>query len=510
VSIVSETASQPAPGLVSLNVVVCASDYMGTKSDTCKPINVVETHNYPYGIEIISDGTVDNGQMLVAFRVPDGSTAPATFLSDDSAASFAQSPSYTIQITSLFPPAAGKHWVGYISTVKPFDKTQPADRQTAFHAVFTLPRAADGSPFTGPFPWRVVVGFRALTSIADAANPVDDCSGVVFCADTPMTANIPTNLEAPVSDFGVLAGAPVTVLQGATATVSTPVHFTDGGGLGTQHLTVSAATDLPSTTATPSAASLDLVADSTTPIGVTVPVPASTPLGTYTVTTTVTGGAPTLVSRSNTAAITVVDRAAPDIRISTPSDGATYVQGAVVKADYACTDQTNASGVALCNGPVAPGAAIDTATLGSQTFRVDGADGAGNTATLARTYTVVAPVVPRLVITLNFNFTARATSTRFTSLVMNSVPTGSTVTVTCRPPGGKPCPLKRFTKQQAKGTVRIRPFSGRTFRVGTVIDVRVTRPGTVGAVKLLTIRRNRAPSVATRCLPPGAKGPSRC
>ena len=36
------------------------------------------------------------------------------------------------------------------------------------------------------------------------------------------------------------------------------------------------------------------------------------------------------------------------------------------------------------------------------------------------------------------------------------------------------------------------------------------RPGTIGAVKTLTVRRRRAPSVGTRCLALGATRPSAC
>ena len=70
------------------------------------------------------------------------------------------------------------------------------------------------------------------SSIADAASPVAcNTPFIVFCADTPVNANIPSNLEAPVSDFGVLPGGAVTVGQGATATVSMPVQLVDGAGV---------------------------------------------------------------------------------------------------------------------------------------------------------------------------------------------------------------------------------------------------------------------------------------
>jgi hypothetical protein len=42
------------------------------------------------------------------------------------------------------------------------------------------------------------------------------------------------------------------------------------------------------------------------------------------------------------------------------------------------------------------------------------------------------------------------------------------------------------------------------------ITITATAPGTIGAVKTLTIRSRRAPAVKTRCLPPGSTRPAAC
>ena len=47
------------------------------------------------------------------------------------------------------------------------------------------------------------------------------------------------------------------------------------------------------------------------------------------------------------------------------------------------------SGIDSCVGPVASGSAIDTSTLGPQSFAVTGTDNAGNTKTVTHYYTVV-------------------------------------------------------------------------------------------------------------------------
>ena len=89
-----------------------------------------------------------------------------------------------------------------------------------------------------------------------------------------------------------------------------------------------------------------------------------------------------------------LDNAAPSATITTPAAGATFTQGATVLAAYACADDALGTGIRSCDGPVAPGAAIDTATPGSRTFTVTATDNAGNTATATGTYTVVAPPPP--------------------------------------------------------------------------------------------------------------------
>ncbi|HEX6583647.1 MAG TPA: hypothetical protein VF056_08570 [Thermoleophilaceae bacterium] len=46
--------------------------------------------------------------------------------------------------------------------------------------------------------------------------------------------------------------------------------------------------------------------------------------------------------------------------------------------------------------------------------------------------------------------------------------------------------------------------------MGAKLTIQVTKAGMIGVVKTLTIRRRKAPSVRTLCLPPGASGPSAC
>jgi Concanavalin A-like lectin/glucanases superfamily len=117
--------------------------------------------------------------------------------------------------------------------------------------------------------------------------------------------------------------------------------------------------------------------------------------------------------------------------------------------------------------------------------------------------TRVLRVVP---VTVSWDHKVRGRSTRFTRLEVKGVPRGSTVRVTC----AKGCSRKSYVKRNARGTVSIRRFARKPLRAGTRIRVVVTHRGMIGAVKTLTVRAGRDPSVTTRCLPPGAKRGSAC
>ena len=75
----------------------------------------------------------------------------------------------------------------------------------------------------------------------------------------------------------------------------------------------------------------------------------------------------------------------PAITITSPT-ATVYLLNQVVAAAFQCTDA--GSGVATCTGPVANGAAINTASVGAKTFTVNATDLAGNTSQQSVNYTV--------------------------------------------------------------------------------------------------------------------------
>ena len=182
----------------------------------CQRSNIAERDNATGEAELTG-----LGQLLVGFRVPEGTSAPASFPSDSQDLNFSASPSYTAALEALFPTDPGERWAGYISTAKRFDPDEPADRVTGFRPEFGLPPQPGG--FEGSFGWRLVAGFRELVSADQAGIPVE-CGFGHRCADSPPNTppRFPANLQAPVSDFGFPSAAGATTPAGETAVSGLP------------------------------------------------------------------------------------------------------------------------------------------------------------------------------------------------------------------------------------------------------------------------------------------------
>jgi hypothetical protein len=517
VAIKTESSSTRAPGVVTISLSVCASHRVSGSNcippPDATPGQVVNTAEGDNGSDALTSTDPNNplkGQLVVGFRVPTGTVAADQFTSA-TGEQFNKSQGYTNALNAAMPPATGFSWVGYVSSAV----TLTGGAQlTSLSIELGLPAAADGSPFTGPFLWRAIVG-----QIGVGFDP-GGCSAPSSCFDSPQPGDLGAHFQQNVSDFRVMPGSPPAnpTAPGQPATVSFNVRYIDNAGFGARTLTLAGSSTLPGNPrVTPSSATLTNVANNQTrTVTETVTVPVSTAPGNYTVTLTTTDNA-SGVARSNTAMVTVVDKTAPTISIGSPTDGQVVTQGQQIAAQYSCADETNGSGLASCAGPVPSGAAIDTGTPGQKTFTVTASDKATppNTATLTHTYTVQAPpppVVfttqrPQINISLSFLFSAGKKTTKFRSLSVKGVPKGATVTVRCK---GKGCPKQSFTKKNASGSVSLKPYLKKALRKGMVLTISVTKPGAVGMIKTLVIQSSKAPKVTTSCLQPGAKTPTAC
>jgi hypothetical protein len=114
--------------------------------------------------------------------------------------------------------------------------------------------------------------------------------------------------------------------------------------------------------------------------------------GSYAVTASISDVGGSTATANSTAQIAPTALLPPSASITTPADGATYTRGQVVHASYSCSPGTDGGalepGAAGCSGPVANGAAIDTSTVGTDTFEVIATDTDGQHATTITHYTV--------------------------------------------------------------------------------------------------------------------------
>jgi hypothetical protein len=121
------------------------------------------------------------------------------------------------------------------------------------------------------------------------------------------------------------------------------------------------------------------------------------------------------------------------------------------------------------------------------------------------------PGPEQILITLTWSARSTAKTTKFSDLRVRNIPLGATVHVTCK---GKSCPKglkgKGFTKKNAFGALSLKKFIKKPFKVGVRITVVVSKPNAINAVKILTIRKAKSPSIKTQCIRPGTTKPVAC
>jgi hypothetical protein len=279
---VDPTATAPPLGPVTIRTEICGSDASAPFTRGCRNSDVFNfdangNSNLDFD-EVVTGGSA-RLELLLGYRVPAGSAAPASFRGGPLV--FTRSESYGAELQRLAPAPAGFRWFGYISNIFAYDPRDAGQvtRVTA-EAAFGLPRNPDGTPFRGPFRYRAVVGARA--NLSDSSGPVS-CGDDLFelCVDAPSPTRTATNLSVPTSDLGIAPGPEVTARPGGTVTLPFTARY---AGKAPANLAVSAGTGLPGATATPSVGSLSPAADSTNPVQVTVQVPRNAQPGRYPVT----------------------------------------------------------------------------------------------------------------------------------------------------------------------------------------------------------------------------------
>lgn len=266
-------------------------------------------------------------QLMFAMRVPAGVGVPDTISATPGPAPPAagtivarRSDSYAAAVQEAFPAAPGTQWVGYLSDPYAFDDgAEGVPAQSAPVSVeLDLPRSADGGPFVGSLPVRLVTGARlvgdgaAFSSerpVVCGPNPaLVNVPSYTICVDSPIAGAIPGNSVNPqVRDFGIVAGN-ATASPGQT--VAVPFNVRGAGPL-PAGLTASlaATTTLPGVGVAPSIPGAQLANGSDTRVTVPVEIPADLGPGVFDV--TLTGRLENGQTRTATAQLTVRDRQKP-------------------------------------------------------------------------------------------------------------------------------------------------------------------------------------------------------
>jgi hypothetical protein len=176
-------------------------------------------------------GAATDDQFLLAYRVPQGTSAPDSFNSTSGPAlTFRKSSSYTSEVQRLQPAPAGQEWVGYVSD--PFSiAVSPNPTVGTVGPVFGLPRPADGSPFAGPFTYRTIAGGRetnltdagtrpVVCAVSDITASISATGGALTeCMSSPTLPDLATSLSVPVSDLALIPTGTPSVYPGDTASV---------------------------------------------------------------------------------------------------------------------------------------------------------------------------------------------------------------------------------------------------------------------------------------------------
>ncbi len=315
VGISGTTSSQPASmGPVRLTTTICA---VGSPSCTAKSNS---GSFYGFLSDNNSDQTVPM-QVLFGVRLPEGTTPPDDLTATVGGGTLALSrnASYEARLQAFEPAPAGERWWGWLSATYVYSRSSA--QSLAVTVETALPRPADGGAYPSPMHWRSVVGAREVTAGFPASRPVacgttvedfyegfnemnpDNAAPSVVCLDSPDPSGARGYLEAPVTDFGLAAGAVTKAPPGSTVGVVLQAVRTGPADPSTTFaLTVTGGP--PGATVTLDRTTAPLGGDAAQPVVASVAVPPGTPAGDYPITLDAT--APGKPSRTVTAGFSVV------------------------------------------------------------------------------------------------------------------------------------------------------------------------------------------------------------
>ncbi len=120
------------------------------------------------------------------------------------------------------------------------------------------------------------------------------------------------------------------------------------------------------------------------------------------------------------------------------------------------------------------------------------------------------PNYPRIGSAIFDTFAFHRRYTTFPTMSVRPGRAGSTIRLTCT---GGGCRFKTKTRQVPRDVARVTLDSvvkSSKLRPGTELEVRVTKPETIGAVRILTVRAGKRPTTVDLCLDPAKRAPEGC
>jgi hypothetical protein len=287
----------------------------------------------------------DAGQLLLAYRLPNGTGTPNSFpgTTGTQGVTFVRSSSLTSQLESLLPSGPSEQWFGYIA--------DPVFAPAGNHTLLTVnPQFTPASPNPTTFTYRTVVGARNIDSTHHAADAVDcgpnpltsDSSTQTWCITDPASApTVNSDEQIQTNELQLSAGSPPSVYPGDTATVPFDLKLL-GPASPLASFALGSTTVLPGATPTPGAANQALSPGDNAQ-SVKVPVPTNASPGSYGVTLTAVNGPQ---SRSATGSFNVL--ALPAAPLPTfKSKSATVSKG---KAGFGLICAGGSGVIDPCNG----------------------------------------------------------------------------------------------------------------------------------------------------------------
>lgn len=135
-------------GDVTITATICAS---GSTSDCSERGNS----------ENSAQESTSNVQLMLGFRIPTDVSSPDNFESRDGSVTFSENAAYATVLEQQYPAGSGLLWVGYATDSGTYDSSS-LDELTVTPR-FALQQKNDGSPFSGTFTYRSVVGLRSVS-----------------------------------------------------------------------------------------------------------------------------------------------------------------------------------------------------------------------------------------------------------------------------------------------------------------------------------------------------------